>query len=110
MPKNFQINEYSANCEFGLPLQVKYFPHMDAREAAYQYFKKVVGVHKIEKTAGVLSFSQFAHSLQSIYILQYSPISLALQVEVDALNVCKGSKPQWVEHRMSFNTISGTYM
>ena len=154
MPKKSQINEYSTNCVFGLPLQVTYFPHTDAREAAYQYFKKVVGVHKIEKTAGVLSFSQFAHPLQSICILQYSPISvwffpcsyichclqmakmsqineysdgygcwfflnwytrklcqimhlhfcklgswfvafkiLALQVEVDAMNVCKGSEP-----------------
>ena len=69
MLKKSQINECSANCEFGLPLQVTYFPHTDVGEAAYQYFKKIVGVYKIETTAGVLSFTKFAHSLQSICIL-----------------------------------------
>ncbi|KAK4756704.1 hypothetical protein SAY87_006831 [Trapa incisa] len=32
------------------------FPHTDAGNSAYSYFKKVVDIHTIEKTAGALSF------------------------------------------------------
>lgn len=39
--------------------KVTYFPYTAAGDAAFEYFKKVVDVHKIQKTAGVLSFSQF---------------------------------------------------
>ncbi|CAI9261667.1 unnamed protein product [Lactuca saligna] len=37
--------------------QVTAFPDTPAGDAAYDYFKKVVDVHKIESTAGALSFS-----------------------------------------------------
>ena len=36
---------------------VTVFPHDTAGDAAYGYFKKVVDVHKIESTAGALTFS-----------------------------------------------------
>ncbi|KAF8009868.1 hypothetical protein BT93_J0756 [Corymbia citriodora subsp. variegata] len=36
--------------------KVTAFPHTDAGDAAYAYFKKVVDVHAIKKTAGALSF------------------------------------------------------
>jgi len=38
---------------------VTYFPETAAGDQAFDYFKKVVDVHKIQKTAGILSFSQF---------------------------------------------------
>ena len=77
MPKKSQINEYSINCEFGYHCRWRIsLTRTHEKPHAYQYFEKVVGVHKIEKMAGVLSFSQFAHSLQSICILQYSSISV----------------------------------
>ncbi|KAJ4971658.1 hypothetical protein NE237_004757 [Protea cynaroides] len=37
--------------------QVTAFPDTDAGNSAYQYFKKVVDVHSIQKTAGALSFA-----------------------------------------------------
>ncbi|KAL6980819.1 Adenine/guanine permease azg1 [Sarracenia purpurea var. burkii] len=36
--------------------RVTAFPNTDAGDSAYQYFKKVVDVHKIKETAGALSF------------------------------------------------------
>ncbi|KAG0608954.1 hypothetical protein M758_8G146300 [Ceratodon purpureus] len=38
---------------------VTYFPETPAGNAAYEYFKHVVDAHRIQKTAGVLSFKQF---------------------------------------------------
>ncbi|KAL4576080.1 hypothetical protein LXL04_012168 [Taraxacum kok-saghyz] len=37
--------------------QVTVFPHTPTGDAAFQYFKQVVDVHKIKSTAGALSFS-----------------------------------------------------
>ncbi|XP_027358834.1 adenine/guanine permease AZG2 [Abrus precatorius] len=39
--------------------EVTYFPDTPLGDANYNYFKKVVGFHKIESTAGVLGFSDF---------------------------------------------------
>lgn len=39
--------------------KVTYFPETAAGNEAFAYFKHVVDVHKIQKTAGVLSFKQF---------------------------------------------------
>ncbi|KAI5075586.1 hypothetical protein GOP47_0009662 [Adiantum capillus-veneris] len=39
--------------------KVTYFPHTPAGDSLFKYFKKVVDVHKIEKTAGALSFKHF---------------------------------------------------
>ncbi|XP_015954502.1 adenine/guanine permease AZG2 [Arachis duranensis] len=41
---------------------VTYFPDTPLGDANYNYFKKVVDFHKIESTAGVLSFSDFNRS------------------------------------------------
>ncbi|KAJ7565555.1 hypothetical protein O6H91_02G065100 [Diphasiastrum complanatum] len=38
--------------------KVTYFPHTEQGDEMFNYFKKVVDVHKIQKTAGVLSFSE----------------------------------------------------
>lgn len=40
-------------------MQVTYFPETAAGNEMYDYFKHVVDAHKIQKTAGVLSFKQF---------------------------------------------------
>ncbi|TKY73604.1 Adenine/guanine permease AZG2 [Spatholobus suberectus] len=39
--------------------EVTYFPDTPLGDANYNYFKQVVGFHKIESTAGVLRFSEF---------------------------------------------------
>ncbi|KAL6123485.1 hypothetical protein ACLB2K_076007 [Fragaria x ananassa] len=39
--------------------QVTAFPHTDAGNAAFEYFKQVVDVHTIKSTAGALSFKSF---------------------------------------------------
>lgn len=39
--------------------KVTYFPHTSSGDDLFNYFKKVVDVHKIEKTAGALSFKHF---------------------------------------------------
>lgn len=39
--------------------KVTYFPHTAIGDERFNYFKKVVDVHKIEKTAGALSFKHF---------------------------------------------------
>ncbi|KAJ7530903.1 hypothetical protein O6H91_14G024100 [Diphasiastrum complanatum] len=39
--------------------KVTYFPHTEQGDQLYSYFKKVVDVHKIQKTAGALSFHDF---------------------------------------------------
>ncbi|OIW21857.1 hypothetical protein TanjilG_13726 [Lupinus angustifolius] len=42
--------------------QVTYFPNTPLGDANFNYFKKVVGFHKIESTAGVLRFTNFNRS------------------------------------------------
>lgn len=39
--------------------KVTYFPYTSAGDASFDYFKKVVDVHRIEKTAGAFSFKDF---------------------------------------------------
>ncbi|KAH7441842.1 hypothetical protein KP509_03G057600 [Ceratopteris richardii] len=39
--------------------KVTYFPYTDTGDELFNYFKKVVDVHKIEKTAGAFSFKSF---------------------------------------------------
>jgi len=57
-------------------LQVTYFPNTAAGNTSYEYFKKVVDVHKIEKTAGVLSFSQFGTSQLWVALITFLYIDI----------------------------------
>ncbi|KAJ4712502.1 Adenine/guanine permease [Melia azedarach] len=41
---------------------VTYFPHSPQGDSNYEYFKKVVDFHKIQSTAGVISFTNFNNS------------------------------------------------
>lgn len=53
-----------------------YFPNTAAGNTSYEYFKKVVDVHKIEKTAGVLSFSQFGTSQLWVALITFLYIDI----------------------------------
>lgn len=56
--------------------QVTYFPNTPQGNQSFQYFKKIVDVHKIESTAGTFSFAEFGKSELWVVLITFLYVDL----------------------------------
>lgn len=56
--------------------QVTYFPNTPQGNQSFQYFKKIVDVHKIESTAGTFSFAEFGKSELWVALITFLYVDL----------------------------------